>query len=613
MSSIILKRLNQRLYIIENTLNRPNPSWKTLPSLQRQANQNDSDSWTGYHSLRYTIDPLNKNQGSTFNRDFRPADWGGDDPDEFYEKGSPAPVWGPDELQVALYPQFKLEARRIFNTKLNKNFMSKPGRSRSMDLEDLVSNMAIRHQQIISRGEDGGRDLPNGYVGYIIRSCKEAATKGVGGTEELRRTKGILGRVEDKENDKLIHTTNIAVPEHIIDTIGRQYRNAPSHQKDKDNPYAPFSSEVYRLCNDLIQALESNDEEALASVRSQLTKLRVKVDDSLSHAYGTETGMRTIQTSAGIGKQDSEAQKDKLNFYKTKIASISPDPEKDTDLGFNDIEDTIGDSDDFDAEVIQGALEMGRAANLSSPEDVKLEFGQDVSPLEDYDMRYLLRLLAGWLPKDTTDKNGGRKYPYKNTKRDPEIVDGELSKWRLAGMPPILDQDKIKSELGGRNDVRGATSGIDAIINNAPTKLSSQEESAIRLYAAGLGKSDVAKRLTNSSTGKTGVSAVLTGKYLAKAVDKMGLPAASTAEVNMSLEEIRKAYAASNAGQQAAELPKAYADNVHPLTKLIRWVQIYKEEELNESIDRFDRTILENCIKALKKLHYKHVIMPIMM
>ena len=571
----ILSKIDDRFRLLRE--NAEDLSWKSVPELRRWMQMDEVG--PGYHALRAIAGPCTDHPVWA-------ADWTSPN-GHTYHKGEPAPRWTEQEIHMAMAPQINTWAR----SDVRHAFGKKHGaRQNQAWVDDAAMNIHLQMQRALQQEKDEGRILSGGgFVSWIASIIKHAGRTGVGSSNAERNAKGRVG--------DLLSTKSPARAREIAAAVGDQFRTTPSHKLDPKNPYGQFSAPIAKLADALADALEAGDQAAVDRVRGELEQLDTKIRNSETLIQGTDTGRRDISTPHG-GKEGSAAKADLDKFMHTGIASVdTPIGDGSATLGSTIVGEKGIDLSGMDKEIIYKVLELGRAyAHEQNPKILRYLEQEGLTPIGDGDYRYLIRLLAPWLP--------GGNYPGKGQPgKDPEMSEGgETSDWVKNGQPHLMERDQILQDIsqGGPGKTSGGI-GLQEIANMAKPPLTPVQADYVALIC-GVNPDAPGKKMSQADISRfRGVSKVNVSTKIKGASEKLGMTMAEL----MELVQL----GASGGGAGAQKAPQISKD---PLAIFQRWMQQYVEEqELDESLDWVDRRILAECYAAVTRLAFWMGVKPI--
>ena len=592
----LLERLEARFRLIEEA--GPDLSWKSYESLRQQ--QKAKDPGPAYHALMATAGPCTGN--AVWTRDWK-------SPDGFvFRKGTPAPHWSHADVQMAMEPQIRIWARAEAR---KSGGQGHGARQDPNAIDDMAGNMQTILQQILDREKDQGRILGgeqgNGFVSYVARTVSMGGAKGAGGTDEMRVARGRASQLAgpkffakwDSPPGNQGHIKTAEQARAIADRVAPEFRQATrksfdgtpigSSKFDPGNPYERFSPNIYSLANQLADAIDSGDREAIERAHDDADTLYRRIEDAEENTQGTHNAKRIITTPSGAVTDKAKAERDR--FIKgVKISSMSGARKEDG--GDIDIADTshLRHLSDLDPETVYEVLKMGRTTRA---EDLKhpMFAGKGLVPLSDFDLRFLIRQLSNWLPD--------KKYPGKGvTGKDVEMPDGQPSEWLQNGQPQMWDKNEILSDIGkssvggGGGEGGEAGGGLAALL----AKISPAQRPYMQLFGQGIVKAEIARQLDKSKVG--------VGTTIKKACLTLG----------MTEQEFQDAARSGGASMGSGTTPGAtQGGGGEPLTKFSAWMRQYQEEmALDESVDPIDYDIVWKCSRAVTELHHHLVIRPLL-
>jgi hypothetical protein len=392
---LVTDRINKRLAVIRENMG--DVSWKDpdSPNYDRQWAEDAL-----YHTIGPLMDTPRWSQSWTSPSQPVPG----------FTPGGPAPRWTPNEVVIAMAGDPKLAfaaggkdnprspaygnkggsplwrtARRvakIYNRDRDKQFIS-----------DMYSNGFIPLVRMMKPGFDEGRSP---FISYVIANVQGAMQNGVGGTEQGIRAKGGNSTSGLNGLDALLNTQDPNEARKIADQIKGKYQSERHHDKHADNPFGPFSPQVYRVATLYAQALESGDPEAMERAQSQVAQVKEAIDAEQTVIPGASTGMGQAistpdrKTSIKVGSMDVSA--DEQNGSMAGNIPTHQDYEEENQTGLN--QDTIF-----------GVLDVMMAHDLTrwlanDPELAKYaeqngwKPGEKLGKLTANELRYLIRKLG---------------------------------------------------------------------------------------------------------------------------------------------------------------------------------------------------------------------------
>lgn len=580
----ILERLESRFRLLEET--GPDLSWKSWEALR--AEEKGKGEGPAYHALMATAGPATDN--STWTRDWT-------SPNGYtFKKGTPAPKWTTGEIHQAMAPQIRrwayIEAKRSGSSAHN-------ARNDPNHIEEIIGNMHANLQSILDREQDEGRilggDRNNGFVSYVTPQIRLSGGKGIGGTNESRRALGRAAELRD--------TKNPAVARRIAAAVKPPFDTQVSNKKSPDNPYGRFSPEVVRVATKIADALESGNAEEIAASKKDAIELYNKAQDAEIYVQGTHSGKKAIHTPHFLkdrppsGWDQSEATPEELEKYgayldreklkKTQITSVSGGRKEDGgDIDIYDDTPSLKYGDEIDPDVVYTVLKDGRVTPEKYLQHPSMAH-YNLQPLSDFDLRYLIRIMARWLPKGDYP---GKGILGKDPELDPET--GEPSPWVKEGQPQLWDEDEILKDIGrGKKQVEGASShGLDHLV----ARVSEPQQRILKLLANGVSNQAEISR-------KIGISTVAVGKGLKRALETLG----------MTKDEFLKAAKSGGTslqGNEATGRPR-----INPVAKFTAWMKYFNDQQaIDESVDPIDYGVVWRCHRAIMELYHKAILVPLL-
>ena len=316
MSKALLNKINNRFKLLIEQAN--DGSWKDPfdPDYDRQQAEN---------ALFVTMGPMTDGP-------FWIKDW--TDPSGFtHKKDTPAPIWTQDQTFMAIAgdpskpasdpksPQYGTETdtgHKINGAPLWRwatEQARKYNRFNYHDVMDAYSNGALMIMTMMRKGADESRV---NIISWMKRNVLGSMEKGVGITNAALRVvghrsqsvHGLAAVLGEKDPKKVREYAN---------QIKGDYRYEKSNDKHEDNPFEQFSSRYYDVTTKYADALESEDDENIKSVRDEIANFLSDVKDARSTTRGFETGQSeaisdlsrgTNKTFGSIGSLDVETGDD---------------------------------------------------------------------------------------------------------------------------------------------------------------------------------------------------------------------------------------------------------------------------------------------------------------
>lgn len=362
----IADRINQRLSVLRETA--ADISWKDprSPNYDRQQAED---------ALFHTIGPLMDSPR------WSPRWTSPSTPVPGFTPGGPAPSWTENEVVMAYAGDPNLLFRaggkdhprspaygtrggaplwrmarsiaRKFNREKDKSF-----------IEELYQNGFVELTKLMKPGYDEGRSA---FISWVSRNVEGAMENGTSATgEETVKARGDVAK--DTGLIGLQGLMKAKTPEdarRVAAQIKGKYQTNRLHDKHADNPFGPYSSQIFALANNYATALEAKDEAAIAQVHQQIEKLMDKIDSDKDMILGAGTGI-----GQAVSNQDR----------KTRVGVNS------MDMPTGDGEGSMGDSlaaserggvySDADPEAVQSVLSYALSTDIGGEIGTDPEFMQ---------------------------------------------------------------------------------------------------------------------------------------------------------------------------------------------------------------------------------------------
>jgi len=316
MSKALLNKINNRFKLLTEQTN--DGSWKDPfdPDYDRQQAEN---------ALFVTMGPMTDGP-------FWIKDW--TDPSGFtHKKDTPAPIWTSEEAFMAMAgdpskpasdprsPQYGTETatgHKINGAPLWRwatEQARKYNRSNYHDIMDAYSNGAITIATMMRKGADESRV---NIISWMKRNVLGSMEKGVGITNKAR---SVIGhRAENVYGlEAVLGETDPKKVREYANQVKGDYRYEKSTDKHEDNPFEQFSSRYYDVATRYADALESENDENIESVRDEIVNFMSDAKAARSTTRGFETGQSeaisdlsrgTNKSHGSIGSLDVETGDD---------------------------------------------------------------------------------------------------------------------------------------------------------------------------------------------------------------------------------------------------------------------------------------------------------------
>lgn len=294
----IAERISKRLTIIKE--NTGDVSWK-------DPNSGGYDRQRAEDALFHTIGPLMDNPRWS-NKWTSPSE-----PVPGFTPGGPAPKWTENEVVFAFAGDPRLMGEPGMRDhpaspaygkrggaplyRLANQVARKFRRDRDQSfIDDMYQNGFIELTKLMKPGYDEGRSP---FISFVIRNIEGAMANGASGTGleaikaggDVAKDSGLIGL------QGLLKANTPEDARKVANQIKGKYQGSKHHDKHDDNPFGPYSSEIFKLANHYADALETNDTEMLDIVRQKVEALQAKIESDQDMVLGAGTGMGQAVTN----------------------------------------------------------------------------------------------------------------------------------------------------------------------------------------------------------------------------------------------------------------------------------------------------------------------------
>lgn len=511
----IAERINSRLMTIrENT---EDLSWKdpNNPNYDRQMAED---------ALFHTIGPLMDNPRWL-------SRWMGEGtPPPGFTPGGPAPRWTENEVVMA----YAGDPRLLHHSggrdnprspsygdrggaplyRMARGIARKYRRDRDPSfIEELYQNGFVELTKLMKPGYDEGRSA---FISWVKANVQGAMTHGTSGSgQEAIKARGDVAKGSGLVGlQGLLKAKSPEDARKVAGQVKGKFATGRHFDKHDDNPFGQHSYQVHTLANQMADAMESGNEEAVAEIKNQISKQIEQIDQSQEMVLGASTGIgqavstqdratsvgvnsMDMPTSDGTGKMgDSLAGPEREGVY-SDIDTESVSMVLQYAL-MNDIGAEIGN----DAEFGKMAVSFGLKPDAKSNKSIGEQIG---GPMSATEYRCILRKLGV----------GAAEYPGKGQVRSALNIPRDAKGWWKPGEDPEIEA----IPQGGTWRSAWLRRGHPELDNYEIADEFTKEY----LEFAQLGIKGVDARLQAAQSGKQALSQVSIGKAVTSALIKVKL------------------------------------------------------------------------------------------